>query len=555
MPVFTYQTRLVLEAAQDAALNAYAKQYGQLERKLFAAMVKNTSLAACHRKDEVVSIAQLKSRFIADYGITARHFNAIRMLLEGKIESIKSRQGDLIHEAQGKIKRLTSTLVRLDKELKVLRKPKKKMTTVDPVKIDKLAFSLHQKKRSLARQQARLERMITEKACGKVRLCFGSRKRFRSQFNDAQLTHADWKKDWQTSRSDQFFLVGSKDETAGCQSCVATVQADQRLRLRVRLPEALGKYITLTDVQFAYGHPSILNSLVAGRALSYRFIRDDQGWRVFVSTQHDDVPIVTKRGLGAFGLDLNADHLALAELDRFGNLTNTQRLQCATYGLSTDQAKAKIGDLAKAVAAQCAAAGKPLVLEKLDFRQKKSDLTMMNPKAARLLSGFFYAQVGAALRSACFRAGVEVIDVNPAYTSVIGAVNHASVRGISVHQGAATAIARRGLGFSERLSTRAGVAPTRGGGHVTFALPARNRAKHVWSFWAGVRKNLSAAHAAHVRSGDHKQSPAPVISAKQCVATRKGLAHSLSPTRTLTVRPRHASHPHCGSDGLEDVPF
>jgi len=207
------------------------------------------------------------------------------------------------------------------------------------------------------------------------------------------------------------------------------------------------------------------------------------------------------------------------------------------------------------VAARCAAAGKPLVLEQLDFRAKKSDLSNLNPKAARLLSGFFYAHVGAALRSACFRAGVEVIDVNPAYTSVIGAVNHASVRGISVHQGAATAIARRGLGFSERLSTRAGVAPTRGGGHVTFALPARNRAKHVWSFWASVKKNLSAAHAAHVRSGAHQSAPAPVISAQQCVATRKGLAQSPSPIRTLTARSRHASHPHCGSDGLEDVSF
>jgi len=268
------------------------------------------------------------------------------MLLEGKIESIKSRQDDLINEAEVKIKRLASTILRLDKELKALRKPQKKTAAPDPVKIKKLAFSLHQKKRSLARQRARLERLLADKVSGKVRLCFGSRKRFRSQFNDPELSPAEWKADWQASRSDQFFLVGSKDETAGCQSCVATVQADQRLTLRVRLPDALGKYVTLTDVHFAYGHAALLNSLAAGRALSYRFIRDDKGWRVFVTTQHDDVALVTKRELGAFGLDLNADHLALAELDRFGNLIDAQRLPCASYGLSTDQAKAIIGDLA-----------------------------------------------------------------------------------------------------------------------------------------------------------------------------------------------------------------
>ena len=233
MPVFTYQTRLVLEAAQSDALEAYAEQYGKLERKLFAALAKNASLIAQQRKDEVISITQLKSKFIAEFGITARHFNAIRMLLDGKIDSIKSRQDDLIHESQSKIKRLASTITRLDKELRALRKPKKKTSALDPVKIQKLAFSLHQKKRSLGRQQARLERMMADKTSGKVRLCFGSRKRFRDQFNAHELSLAEWKADWQASRSDQFFLVGSKDETAGCQSCVATIQADQRLTLRV----------------------------------------------------------------------------------------------------------------------------------------------------------------------------------------------------------------------------------------------------------------------------------------------------------------------------------
>jgi hypothetical protein len=97
------------------------------------------------------------------------------------------------------------------------------------------------------------------------------------------------------------------------------------------------------------------------------------------------------------------------------------------------------------------------------------------------------------LRAASFRAGIEVIEVNPAYTSTIGAVNHAPQRGISVHQGAAMAIARRGLGFSEHPSVRVAIAPTRSGGHVTFDLPLRNRSKHVWSHWTDIRKTLSGA--------------------------------------------------------------
>jgi IS605 OrfB family transposase len=566
LAVFTYQTRISVCSGEAAALQAYALQYGQVERKLFAALMNNRRLIASGRKDEVVSINTLKSSFLIKFGLTARHFNAIKAVLEGKIKSIEERQKDLIGEAEGRIKRAEKTLRRQEKELFALRHPKLKKNALAPVlsldqqaKIEKLAFSIHQKKRNLPRQQARLQRMSADHKAGVVRLCFGSGKLFRDQFNNPDRAdydfHRQWQKTWKDSRSAQFFLIGSKDETAGCQSCVATVQADGALRLRVRLPDALGKYLQIENVFFDYGQEAIVQSLQAGRALSYRFVRDEKGWRVFVTTQHNDIALNTSLELGAFGLDLNANHLALAETDRFGNLIGTAKLPCNSYGKSTEQAKAMIGDLAKAVAARCAAAGKPLVLERLDFGAKKQVIAEHHPRAARMLSSFFYTKVGSALRTACFRVGVEVIEVNPAYTSTIGAVNFAQSRGISVHQGAALAIARRGLGFSERLSSRVGLAPARRGGHVTFALPARNRAKHVWSHWAGIRKNLSAALAAHARSGAANAAPAPLISADRCVATRRGLARSERSNQALSAKFRHVSHPNCSGGGFEDLPF
>jgi len=50
---------------------------------------------------------------------------------------------------------------------------------------------------------------------------------------------SQWKSDWQQARSNQFILVGSKDETAVNQLCVATRQKEGTLTLRVRMPEAL----------------------------------------------------------------------------------------------------------------------------------------------------------------------------------------------------------------------------------------------------------------------------------------------------------------------------
>ena len=107
------------------------------------------------------------------------------------------------------------------------------------------------------------------------------------------------------------------------------------------------------------------------------------------------------------------------------------------------------------------------------------------------------------------------IEINPAYTSVIGSVNYAQKHGISVHQSAALVIARRGMGLSECPTTRTAVMPVRNGGHVTFLLPVRNRKKHVWSFWAEVRKKSQAVHTAHFRSGDHKKPPVPLSPAMQ----------------------------------------
>lgn len=57
-----------------------------------------------------------------------------------------------------------------------------------------------------------------------------------------------------------------------------------------------------------------------------------------------------------------------------------------------------------------------------------------------MLSSFAYHRIIQHLKAAAFRAGVHVIEVNPAYTSTIGAVNYAAQLGISVHQGAAIAI-------------------------------------------------------------------------------------------------------------------
>ena len=61
--------------------------------------------------------------------------------------------------------------------------------------------------------------------------------------------------DWRDVRSNEFFVLGSRDETAGCQLCVAAINDDGTLTLRLRMPDGLaeshGKYLVVPNVRFA----------------------------------------------------------------------------------------------------------------------------------------------------------------------------------------------------------------------------------------------------------------------------------------------------------------
>ena len=96
------------------------------------------------------------------------------------------------------------------------------------------------------------------------------------------------------------------------------------------------------------------------------------------------------------------------------------RVPLVTYGKSNHQAEALIGDAVSGVVGYARGVGKPLVIERLDFRQKKAVLEGESRKYARMLSSFSYGKVKAYFLSRGYREGVEIVAVNPAYSSVVG---------------------------------------------------------------------------------------------------------------------------------------
>ena len=119
---------------------------------------------------------------------------------------------------------------------------------------------------------------------------------------------------------------------------------------------------------------------------------------------------------------------------------------------------------------------------------------------ARMLSSFAYSSILSHIKSRAQRQGVQIQEVNPAYTSLIGRIKFSKRYGLSIHHAAALVIARRSVRFSEKPPSSLKDIPDGKNGHVALSLPARNRDEHVWAFWRRLTKKLSAVLAAHFRA-------------------------------------------------------
>ncbi len=473
----TFETRIPREPRIDEVLNENASLFSYLQHRLFADIVSGKSPR------------ELKNDYLLTFGITARQFNSLRVLVEGKIASIKQLRLLIISNLNERIESLAKCIKRLEK------------TKSDPNLI-------HQKKRRLRDLEQKLSSTIEDHKNGTVRCCFGGKKLFNAQFSldeNGYASHEKWLEDWKKARSGELFFLGSKDEASGNQTCTATLQPDQTIELRIRLPNALqkyGKYLIIPGVVFQYGKEELHALLTSdtSQAISWRFKRDKKGWRIFATFDVEPAACTSKQNIGVISLDINVDHLALVETDRFGNPISSEMIPYNLYGKSSDQAKAIIGNATAAAVAFAEKTNKPLIFEELDFQRKKSQLRENRASYARMLSSFSYGSIITHLKSRASKEGVYFEQVNPAYTSVIGRVKYAERYGLSIHLAAALTIGRRYLRFSEKVPSNLSEIPDGKDGHVTLSLPVRNRDKHVWSIWSHVSRKLRTALAAHFRT-------------------------------------------------------
>ncbi|RUM48781.1 MAG: transposase [Hydrogenothermus sp.] len=163
-------------------------------------------------------------------------------------------------------------------------------------------------------------------------------------------------------------------------------------------------------------------------------------------------PIITKEE-GIIGIDINANpfHLALATVKAEGNLEGYQKISLHKLINKTKNQREYISwQIAHQIVETAIIQDKAIAIERLKglHKGKKAD---GNKKLRKIKQQWIYRGILEKIKAVAKREGVEVIEVNPEYTSVIGMLKYAPQHNIDKDISGAYVVARRALGYKEEL--------------------------------------------------------------------------------------------------------
>ncbi|MEU9717803.1 IS200/IS605 family accessory protein TnpB-related protein [Streptomyces sp. NPDC047976] len=373
------------------------------------------------------------------------------------------------------------------------------------------------KSRRLHTLEHRLDAARADRENGVVHVVRGGRQlhNHRHNLQAAQLTEAEWRQRWEAER---WFLAA--DGESGKRFGNETIRVTPDGEVSVKLPAPLthlanakhGRYVLASRVAFAHRGQEWRDRIDDNRAVAYRIHYDaPRGrWYLTASWQRPvvrTVPLETARAKGLIGVDMNADHFAAYRLDAHGNPVGEPHRFFYDLSGTAGHRDAQIRHAITQVLHWAKRVGVgAIAIEDLDFTAEKTREKHGRKKRFRqLISGMPTGKLKARLVSMAAEAGLAIVAVDPAYTSVWGAQHWQKPldtphRKMSRHDAAGIAIGRRALGHPVRRRT----APPRDDqsdrrGHRTVqahrGTPGREGTRHPVT---------DRAHDARARTGRHQ---------------------------------------------------
>ncbi len=476
-------------------LEEYGIIFGQAIRKGYSERNKIGKTDKKARELECFICKQLEEKYKLSASEARNAYNKSSAAYDSQAELV-----DLyIDESFDRIRELRRTINKLEFKLKRAQDSGQTSTA------SSLTKKIHYKQQKINKVEAKIARLIKSRDEGKFSVTFGSAKLFEKQYRleeNNYKTHEGWLKDWRESRSNRSLFIGSKNYQGGNQLVRYDIEK-QTLTITVTpiLREKYGKTVTLHHITFLHGEewlraaiepvrrtstrvkkkngksievvenlscteqsefvvvqPKKLQKVEQRRngsalPVTYEIVRRDGNVYINATIETLLPVIATSLENGSLGIDFNPGSIDWTLIDRHGNLKRHGSIKTNVQDKRSIQTKDIIGKAVSEVVRVALKHNVPVVIEDLDFAQKKASMKEKGAKYARMLSNMAYSQFTQMIESKCLKSGVELIKIHPAYTSVIGVTKYMAVYGLNSGCAAALVIARRGQGRTERLPT------------------------------------------------------------------------------------------------------
>jgi IS605 OrfB family transposase len=389
---------------------------------------------------------------------------------------------------------ITSGLKKVKETLTDLEKACESPTRKNTHNFEKKLLGVKSKLARLQRKQRQLEKL---KNNPRLHICWGSKKLFNAQHHleeNGYSSHEEWYSDWEKKRGGNFYSVGKgSDDGNNPVTKIHHIEGDLftvTITVPRLLQEVYGNSLTLKFEVTGQRKHDLLYALSANKPVTVQIFRrehkDDQ-WYIHLSTYLQAVPYVSSPQNGCLGIDLNAETIDVVYLKRDGNLESIEgKYTLFSFPIPTGtsgQVAAKLRDIVAEIVRIAESYQCPIACENLDFSKKKAQLRHCSKRYSRMLSGFIYDKFRAFLVARAEKYGIEVIFKNPFATSTIGMIKYMPKYGLNSAYAAAMVIARRALGFNERIP--------RSYLSVLGVVSPEDGATSNWGLWGKICKLLS----------------------------------------------------------------
>ncbi|NET42238.1 hypothetical protein [Okeania sp. SIO2B3] len=402
------------------------------------------------------------------------------------LNQLKTAKKNLISKLELQISAKTTAtkklIIKLEKTLKLATK--KGFPHIQARnKFQNQLLGLKSKIQKIANLKRKLKKL---KNTERLHICFGSQKLFNAQHNLAEngyKTIEKWNVDWRKKRSGRFFCVGKSQPGGGTMLKVVPLQDDGKYQLQVQLPRPLqDKYGQKIQLEFSVSDRNgryratdldyAINSLKPITISIFRREHKQDNWYIHLSTYVPETPVVHTRKNGCLGIDFNAESISVTYVKWDGNIEYLKEIPYKWKNKTIGQRQASMRNIVSQIVFLAEFFECAIAIESLDFSKKKAKMSgyckLYNEMLSNLSTGIFRETI----LSRCRRFGVELIKVNPAFTSVIGMINYMGKYGLNSGTAAALVIGRRALKLSEKIPQ--------------CLLRPEDVNKHDWSHWRRV---------------------------------------------------------------------